>query len=328
MLYHVQIALVLFAFILLQRSFIYEVRSIFCSDMQFNASLNMEIHSDFSCLHSITALDGAKLHFEDFPTDPLEYPQWFRRGLLTTQDFQGRVRNAENENEIYSLQLQYLMGMHWNLDELMWPATEAAIGELTPEAILQHAPNMPLDEQELLHADEVLMIFNHAPTHRKAQISLRRAILSAFPDGHPLFSAWHGIDKGIGSADLYQGSRLLLAVRDLVSNHLRNNRPKLSAATMNISRELVENSDASSTQLHDAIFLLEKYIGVLILAGQANAEQEYVTDFIDQMLQHTKPAIRDSVKEAALGFAAHAPNSIPSLRASGFHHVPIRAVDV
>ena len=64
--------------------------------MQFSASLSMEIHSDISCLPAIMASDGAKLHFEDFPTDPLEYPQYFRRCLLTTQDFQGRVRNAAN----------------------------------------------------------------------------------------------------------------------------------------------------------------------------------------------------------------------------------------
>jgi hypothetical protein len=97
---------------------------------------------------------------------------------------------------------------------------------------------------------------------------------------------------------------------------------------MQISRELVENSDASPSQFHDAIFLLEKHIGVLVLAGQVNAEQEFVTDFIEQMLQHTKPAIRDSVKDAAQGFATHAPNSFASLSASVLHHVPIRSGDI
>jgi hypothetical protein len=185
-----------------------------------------------------------------------------------------------------------------------------------------------LDEQALLHEDEVLMIFNHAPTHRKSQISFRRALLSAVPEGHPLYYPLQGVNKGIGAADLYQGSRLFLAVRDIIFNLLRSDRPKFSTAAMQISRELVENSDASPTQLHDAIFLLEKHIGVLVLAGQVNAEQEYVTDFIEQMLQHTKPAIRDSVKDAALGFATHAPNSFASLRASVLHHVPIRSVDI
>ena len=279
MLYLVRIALVLFAIILLQRSFFHEVRSLFRSDLQFSASLSMEIHSDISCLPEIMASDAAKLHFQDFPNVALEYSQWFRDGLLTTQDYPGRVRNAANENESFSYQLPFLMGMHWNLDELIWSANEAAITELTADTILEHAQNMPLDEQALLHEDEVLMIFNHAPTHRKAQISLRRALLTAVPDGHPLFYALQSINKGIGAADLYQGSRLLLALRDIISTHLRSDRPKFSTAAMQISRELVENSDASPSQFHDASFLLEKHIGVLVLAGQVNAEQEFVTDF-------------------------------------------------
>ncbi len=110
MLYLVRIALVLFAIILLQRSFIHEVRSIFRSDLQFSASLSMEVHSDISCLPEIMASDAAKLHFQEFPTLPLNIPQWFRDGLIATQDHQLRVRNAAKENEIYSLQLPFLMG--------------------------------------------------------------------------------------------------------------------------------------------------------------------------------------------------------------------------
>ena len=267
MLYLVRIALVLFAIILLQRSFIHEVRSIFRSDLQFSASLSMEIHSDISCRPEIMASGAANLHFDDFPTQVLDYTQWFRDGLLTTQDFQGRVKNAANDYESFSLQLPFLMGMYWNFDEFIWPANEAAITELTADAILERTQNMPFDEQELLHEDEVLMIFSHAPTHRKAQILLRRAILSAVPDGHPLFYPLQVINKGIGAAYLYQGSRLLLALRDIISNLLRSNRSKFSTAAIRISRELVENSDASPTQLHDAIFLLEKDIGVFCLGG-------------------------------------------------------------
>ena len=81
MLYLVRIALVLFAIILLQRSFFHEVRSLFRSDLQFSASLtrtlSMEIHSDISCLPEIMASDAAKLHFQDFPNVALEYSQWF-----------------------------------------------------------------------------------------------------------------------------------------------------------------------------------------------------------------------------------------------------------
>ena len=65
-----------------------------------------------------------------------------------------------------------------------------------------------------------------------------------------------------------------------------------------------------------------------VLAGQVNAEQEFVTDFIELMLQHPKPAIRDSVRNAAQGFATHAPFSFASLRASVLHHVPIQSVDI
>jgi hypothetical protein len=94
------------------------------------------------------------------------------------------------------------------------------ITELTADAIIEHTQNMPFDEQELLHEDEALMIFDHVQTHRKAQTSLRLAILSAIPDGHPLFDHLQGLHKGIGAADLYQGSRLLLALRNIIFNLL------------------------------------------------------------------------------------------------------------
>jgi hypothetical protein len=64
------------------------------------------------------------------------------------------------------------------------------------------------------------------------------------------------------------------------------------------------------------------------LAGQVNAEQEFITDFIEQMLQHTQSAILDSVKNAVFGFATHAQYSFASLRASVLYHVPIRSVDI
>jgi hypothetical protein len=104
MLFLVRIALVLFAIILLQQTFFHEVRSILRSDLQFSASLSMSINSDISCLPAIMASDASKLHFDEFPTEPLDISQWFSKCLLTTQDFQGRVRNAENERENYSLQ--------------------------------------------------------------------------------------------------------------------------------------------------------------------------------------------------------------------------------
>ena len=110
MLYLVRIALVLFAIILLHRSFIHEVRSIFRSDMQFSASLSMEIHSDISCLPEIMASDAAKLYFQDFPNLALDYSQWFRGSLLTTQDYPGRVRNAANENESFLISCLFLWG--------------------------------------------------------------------------------------------------------------------------------------------------------------------------------------------------------------------------
>jgi hypothetical protein len=289
MLFLVRIALVLFAIILLQQTFFHEVRSILRSDLQFSASLSMSINSDISCLPAIMASDASKLHFDEFPTEPLDISQWFSKCLLTTQDFQGRVRNADNEQENYSLQSIFLIGFYWNLDELIWSADEANIRYLTADAILEHTPDMPVDEQALLREDEVLMLFNHAPTHRKAQISLRRALLDAFPEGHSLYYRVQSVNKAIGAADLYQGSRLLLALREIVAAQTRSERPIFSNAAMRISRELVTLSDASATQFHEAIFLLEKHINILSLVGHAHAEQEFVTDFIEQMLHHPKP---------------------------------------
>jgi hypothetical protein len=138
MLYFVRIALVPLTIVLLQRSLIHEFRSIVRLDLQFSASLSMEIYSDISCLSETMASDATKLHFQEFPHEALDDSQWFRVALLTAQDCQVRVRNAANENEIDSLQLSLLMEMYWNSDELIWPANEAAIAELTDDAILKH----------------------------------------------------------------------------------------------------------------------------------------------------------------------------------------------
>ena len=143
------------------------------------------------------------------------------------------------------------------MDELIWTADEANIRFLTADAILEHTPDMPIDEQELLREDEVLMLFNHAPTHRKAQISLRRALLDAFPEGHSLYYRVQSVNKAIGAADLYQGCRLLFALREIVAAQTRSDGPTFSNVAMRIFRELVALSDASATQFHDASFLLE-----------------------------------------------------------------------
>jgi hypothetical protein len=146
----------------------------------------MEIHSDISCRPKIMASDannGEQPPFRIFSDwSPGLYSmvsRWFTRDARLS-----RLRLECGKYESFSLQLLFFMGMYWNHDELIWPANEAAITELTADAILEHTQNMPFDEQELLHEDEALMIFNHVQTHRKAQISLRRVILSAFPDEH------------------------------------------------------------------------------------------------------------------------------------------------
>ena len=80
-----------------------------------------------------------------------------------------------------------------------------------------------------------------------------------------------------------------MALREIVAAQTRSERPIFSNAAMRISRELVTLSDASATQFHEAIFFLEKHINILSLVGHAHAEQEFVTDFIEQMLHHPKP---------------------------------------
>ena len=159
------------------------------------------------------------------------------------------------------------------------------------------------------------------------QIKLRLALINAVPRGHILFRAFHSANDHIQSLDLYQGSRLLLALRNIISEHIVNaRRPYVQMAKL-ISRDLVQVANLDAVQVHSAVFKMQRSIQLLVRLGQNDAEAILVSDFIKIMLRHSSPAVRDTMKAARAGVGSHAPRSLFSLQASLLAYMPTHSMD-
>jgi hypothetical protein len=106
--------------------------------------------------------------------------------------------------------------MRWNPKTEIWSATDADIGKLSADAIIQEAPSLTDGEKSFLKEDEMLSHFKNARTHRQMQITFRGAVKHAV-EGRRLYGNIFVFEKSIDMHDLYQGSHLVVAFTSALS---------------------------------------------------------------------------------------------------------------
>ena len=320
----VRLAFVLFVTTLLQVN----IHVSITPDQTINANLRFNLLPDVSWFSAIySRSDSGSLKFADLPLQPQQWQKWLTDNVHVSQNVWIHAINADGIKEVISLQSPYLMGLRSDLSGLIWAAHATDINRLTADAIIEHSPEMLHGEQSILREDAYLYHFQHNPTHWLLQIKLRLALINAVPRGHILFRAFHSANDHIQSLDLYQGSRLLLALRNIISEHIVDaRRPYVQMAKL-IPRDLVQVADLDAVQVHSAVFKMQRSIQLLVRLGQNDAEAILVSDFIKIMLRHSSPAVRDTMKAARAGVGSHAQRSLFSLQASLLAYMPTQSMD-
>jgi hypothetical protein len=181
-----------------------EIRSALHNVVRNHQQLHHESISD-RIRFPVMSTDG-KLVLDPFPTEPLDFDIWFENQSRKANECTLKIKNAEDKTETVSFLAIFLRAWRWNPQTEVWSETDADIGKLSADAIIQEAPSLTDREKSFLREDEVLSHFKNACTHRQMQITFRAAIKRAV-EGHQLYGDLLVFDKSIDMHDLYQGSR-------------------------------------------------------------------------------------------------------------------------
>ena len=199
---------------------------------------------------------AANFSFETFPEDVLDMIPWFESASLAAQEFKIKAKTPAGAEQIMSLFSPFTMGYRWNSDEEIWAAADADINQLDAAAIIAHAAATTLDERAMLQEDDVLLMFTDSRFHRQSQVTLRQGLLTSVA-GHTFHSELQTKNELIGPHDLYQGSRLVAHLHDLVLNRLHDERISLQPLALQISHDLLAIPDRSRADAQIA-FLCSK----------------------------------------------------------------------
>jgi len=172
----------------------------------------------------------------------------------------------------------------------MWPAARANLDELTAEAIIANAPTLTPEERAFLQTEEGMFHFNNEACHCKLQKALRGALVAA-AGSHALFPEINFFHSRMHVLDLYQGSRLMARITELLHDYLAAKLHQIVPAALQIPLDIKSNPDIESAEFHESVLRLEKYIAVLTFAEYPNAEQSLVTHFCKALRDVRRPVI-------------------------------------
>jgi len=267
--------------------------------------------------------DG-KLVFDPFPTEPLEFSNWFENQSRKSNECTLKIKNAADKTETVSYLSMFLLAWRWNPKTEIWSAADADIGLLKAEAIIKEAPLLMDGEKRFLHEDESLFHFNDARTHRQMQITLRAAVLRAV-EGHRLSGDLTVFDKSIGMHDLYQGSRLLQRLLELASTSMRRMKVTIISAGLRLADELIDNPDLPKPEIHAVVARLAKCADALAFAGYVTGDHELASHFVDVLKAHPRPNVVAAVNAAEVD--GEGEPTVAQIRMAVLKHIPLSADD-
>ncbi len=101
--------------------------------------------------------------------------------------------------------------------------------------------------------------------------------------------------------DLYQASRLMARITELLHDYLAAKLHQIVPAALQIPLDIKSNPDIESAEFHESVLRLEKYIAVLTFAEYPNAEQSLVTNFCKALRVVRRPVILSIVQSCSRG---------------------------
>jgi hypothetical protein len=105
-------------------------------------------------------LPMAKLVFDPFPKDPLDFSPWFKFSAQSSKSNEHtlKIKNSDGKTGTVSHLAMYLMAWCRNLKTDIWDANDTDIGKLAADAILEQTPSLTEGKKVFLKEDEAMSI--------------------------------------------------------------------------------------------------------------------------------------------------------------------------
>jgi len=188
-----------------------------------------------------------KLEFQECDPDPLQWGHWTRLIIATAQETTKQIRNAEQRREEVNYSTMLLVRLRWNNDMHMWTETDADLGQFTTNVILAHCPRLTPGERRFIRDDNDSFHLRNRQIHLAMQGTLRNALFTATKN-LPLYSQIRSFNREISSTDIYQGSRLMAHIIDLMHDHLVTAGIKFLPAAFELASKFKNQPDMDNTK--------------------------------------------------------------------------------
>ena len=218
-------------------------------------------------------MTDSKLVFPLCDSNPLLWAAWKRDVTRISQTTERTIRNDENQRETVNFYIMVIMGLRWSFAHEFWAAAVADLGLLTTEAIAEHCPR--LLPGELLNIEEDIDSYHmrNRRIHRSMQVAIRQAVMAATTQ-LPFSYQIQSFDQSMEDSDLYQGSRLIAHLMDLMHTFVRNAPTTYMPQACDLTLQFKMRPDMENSEVHELVSNLGNHIELLNFSGSIGAEQE------------------------------------------------------
>ena len=200
--------------------------------------------------------------FTPIPNDVRDFPKWMRTMEHEAAEIQMTIKNDQKKTESYSLYSVFLIGNRWETDVEMWPKPDW--GQYTFSDVESNLnAEFSSDEAEFLKDEWKKHLFKNCDLHRSVQrqfLGLLRVAVQEHPDVNRRMD---GVFRRISPLDFIQGSRALVALREVINEVIASEIPDLQNLALGLGKEIITDANLSYDELSSKIDELEKVIELL-----------------------------------------------------------------
>jgi hypothetical protein len=230
--------------------------------------------------------------FTPIPNDVRDFPKWMRTLEHEAAEIQMTIKNDQKKTESYSLYSVFLMGKRWKPDVEMWLKPDWAKFNL---ADVQINSEFSSEEDEFMKEEWKKHLFKNCDLHRSVQrqfLGLLRVAVQEHPDVNRRMD---GVFRRISPLDFLQGSRALVALREVINEVIASEIPDLQNLALGLGKEIVADEHLSYDELSSKIDELEKVVELLKYGGHTGAERLLVQQFVHHGRSHKVPAVAQAM---------------------------------
>jgi len=208
------------------------------------------------------------------------------------------------------------MGLRWNFDIEFWRADVADLEQLTPQAIAEHCPRLQHGELLIIEEDINSLHLRDRKIHRSMQAAIRQAVMNA-TTRLSFFTQIKSFNRDILASDLYQGSRLIAHVMDMMHNYLQDASIKYLPKACELVLQLKTRPDMENSEVHELVENLENHIELLNFSGSIGGEQEIMRLVLKYMQDPSRAVF------AMIAHEIRDNNTFANFRAAVIRYLPV-----